>query len=296
MTTGPLRTSGLLAAVSVLACFACSSAKQAPAKHDPAQQQTTTLQPRRDQVRFYERPATLDAVRTSGEPIPAVVLIQRDAWADVLGSDSPLFALYEDGTVIWRKANGFRATRLSPSGVQRLIGSLNPDALRALYGRYQGEQGTDQPEEDLLLYRGDKPTFISVYGSLDNQYVRTSVPALIATAYDWLKAFNPPSSAAWLPERIEVMLWPYEYAPDASVEWPKDLPDLRDARTVKRGDSFSIFVPSSKLQEVRALLARRKEKGAIKINGRKWAAGIRFPFPTERLWMAPNPEIAEQKR
>jgi hypothetical protein len=95
----------------------------------------------------------------------------------------------------------------------------------------------------------------------------------------------------WLPQNIEVMVWPYEYAPEASIDWPRDLPNLDDPSTVSRGDLFSIFVPAAKLEKVQTVLARRKEKGAIVINGKKWAAGIRFPFPQEQLWMAPNQEL-----
>jgi hypothetical protein len=156
---------------------------------------------------------------------------------------------------------------------------------------YEGTGATDQPIEDLLLYHGPKPGLISVYGSLESPEVRAKIPPEIVRAYDRLKAFNPPDSTEWLPDRVEVMVWPYEYAPEPSIQWPKDLPDLNDARAVKRGDSFSIFVPSSKLPELRAFLARRNEKGAIDINGKKWAASIRYPFPAERLWMTPNPEV-----
>ncbi|RST31346.1 hypothetical protein HMF7854_11220 [Sphingomonas ginkgonis] len=174
--------------------------------------------------------------------------------------------------------------------MQGFLAALKLDALHPLYGHYDADTATDQPEENLLVYRGDKPTFISVYGSLKTPEVRSQVPAPIVTLYDTLKNVNLRPNAEWLPDRIEVMVWPYNYAPDASTKWPTNLPDLNDPRTIKRGDSFSIYIPSSKLAEVRALLARRTEKGAIKINGKKWAASIRFPFPTERLWLAPNPE------
>lgn len=264
-----------------LLCLGCSPTKEA----------SPQARPQRDQMRFFERPAALAAVRASGEPVPVLVLIKQDAWLDVLGSDSPMFALYEDGTVIWRKGDGFRTTRLNQSAMERLLAELNPDALRPLYGRYDALQVTDQPEEDLLLYRGERPTFISVYGSLDSSAVRGSTPTAIVSAYDKLKQFNPPQSTDWLPDSIEVMVWPYAYAPEPSIKWPKDLPDLNDPHTLKRGDSFSIYIRSSKLQEVRAFLAHRSEKAAIEIDGKKWMVGIRFPFPTERLWMAPNPEI-----
>ena len=269
----------------VFTFLACSPAKQTPPQ----------AKPQRDEVRFFERPATLAAIRKSGEAVPALVLMETDPWAAVIGSDSPTVALYEDGTIIWRTGTAFRTTHLNRAELERLYTKLNPDALRPFYGRYDVAPMTDQPDEDLVVYRGDKPTFISVYGSLKSPEVRAKIPSEIVAAYDTLKDLNLPSSAEWLPPKFEIMVWPYEYAPDASIDWPKDLPDLKDGSTVKRGDSFSIYVPSSQLQEVRAFLAHRTEKGAIQIDGKKWAAAIRFPFPAERLWMAPNTEIKEGK-
>ncbi len=174
----------------------------------------------------------------------------------------------------------------------RLFADLNLDYLGQLHGHYDAAPMTDQPEATILDYRRDKATIVSVYGSLSSPKVRRKTPNTIVSVYDKLKGFDRPG-IDWLPDKVEVMVWPYEYAPEASIVWPEDLPDLTDASTVQRGDSFSIYVPSSKLRQVRDFLARRKEKGAIEIGGRKWAAAIRFPFPAEHLWMAPNTEAEE---
>lgn len=275
-------------ALVALHLIACSPVKQGKAD-------TATVQPQPNQVSFFERPATLAAVRASGDAVPVVVLLGTDAWAAVIGSDSPIFALYDDGTAIWRRGDGFRTTRLKASELAQLYAELNLDGLGPLYGRYEAAPMTDQPEANILDYRRDKPTIVSVYGSLRSPKVRERIPKAIATVYDKLESFNH-SGANWLPDKFEVMVWPYEYAPEASIVWPEDLPHLTDASTVKRGDSYSIYVPSSKLRQVRDLLARRSEKGAIEIGGKKWAVAIRFPFPAERLWMAPNAEVEGSRR
>ena len=245
----------------------------------------------RDQVQFFERPRAVAAARKSNTPMPELVLLESDPWQEVIGSDSPSFAIYEDGTVIRRRGNGFVSTRLPPAMREKLLKSVSVEALRPFHGHYQAATSTDQPTEQLLFYGSAEPVFISVYGWLKDPEVRSIVPSQVVAAFDRIKAFNPPVEHQWLPAEIEVMVWPYEYAPEASIEWPRDLPDLNDPDTVRRGDSFSIFVSASKLDEVRAILARRKEKGAIEINGKKWAASIRFPFPHEQLWMAPNQEL-----
>ncbi len=272
-----------LALLLIATSIACAPARQ------------STVQPQPDQVAFFDRPLTLVAARQSKMPAPTIVLLEPDPWSNVLGSDSPSFVLYEDGTVIRRTANGYGISRLSGEQQTQFLKGLNIEALRPWYGRFVVEQATDQPEQDLLVYRGKQPLFISVYGSLKEPSVRAKVPGAIVAAFDRIKEFKHAPTNDWLPEKIEVMIWPYEYAPDASIKWPAEWPDLSDPSTMKRGDSFSIFVPSSELAELKAFLSRRKEKGAIEIDGKKWAASIRFPLPHEKLWMAPHPELKDTK-
>ena len=42
-------------------------------------------------------------VMAANNPTPLIVLIERDPWLMVIGSDSPSFALYDDGTLIYLK-------------------------------------------------------------------------------------------------------------------------------------------------------------------------------------------------
>ena len=282
---GALRTILLLAS---LCLTSCSTAKRA----ETEQIEQQAIQPRADQVLFFERPLTLAAARKSDVPSPLVVLLDSDPWAAVIGSDSPTFALYEDGTVIQRTTTGFITARLTDKEVRQLLDRLDLRALSQSYGRFEAEVATDQPEQDLLAYWGEKPVFVSVYGSLKDDKVRSKMPQEVNAAYDVLSSFKHLESRAWLPASVEVMIWPYENAPEPSISWPEDWPRLDDPQNVRRGgNSFSIFMPSQKLPELRAFLKRKSEKGAIEIDGQKWSAAIRFPFPHEKLWMAPHPEL-----
>ena len=279
---GATRVILLLALLCLVGCSTAEGSK--------VEQRAILPQP--DQVSFVERPLTLAAARRSDVPGPLVVLLDSDPWATVIGSGSPTFALYEDGTVIQQTANGFSTTRLTDQELKRFLGRLNLQALSQSYGRFEAENATDQPDQDLLVYGDERPVFVSVYGSLKDNNIRARIPKEVNAAYDMLTQFKHPKSRAWLPENIEVMIWPYENAPEPSVRWPQEWPGLDDSKTVKRGDdSFSIFMPSQKLVELRAFLKRRNEKGAFEIDGQKWAASIRFPFPHEKLWMAPHPEL-----
>lgn len=271
--------------LALLCLVGCSAAE------GPKVEQKSIL-PQPDDVSFFERPLTLAAARRSDVPSPLVVLLNRDPWAAVTGSGSPTFALYEDGTVIQQTANGFSTARLTDQELKRFLDRLNLQALSQSYGRFEAENATDQPDQHLLVYWAERPVFVSVYGSLKDSKVRAKIPKDVIAAYDMLIQFKHPKSRAWLPENIEVMIWPYENAPEPSVRWPQEWPGLRDSKTVRRGDGwFSIFMPSPKLAELRTFLKRRNEKGAFEIDGQKWAASIRFPFPHENLWMAPHPEL-----
>lgn len=257
----------------------------------PGPSKNTTLV-KADQTRtaFFHRPAALAAAQNSPIPYPLVVMLSSDPWLAVIGSDSPAFALYSDGTAIFRTKAGFESTKLDRNREAAFDGAFANPSLAALAGGYEAASVTDQPENTLLVYESKKPVYISVYGSLDDKSVREKVPAEVVKVFDQIRHFRPLGAKEWLPDKIEVMVWPYEYAPDRSIIWPKQWPDLADPTTRKRGDSFSLFLASSELPALKAFLASQKEKGAIEINGKKFAASIRFPFPHEALWMAPATE------
>jgi len=221
-----------------------------------------------------------------------VVYIESDPWLSVIGSDSPSFALYDDGLTIFRDEDGFRSIRLNVEELRTLRASLSDAHDPNLAGWYEAAGATDQPENTLLLYR-DEPVFLSVYGSLEDPEVRLRLPARVHDAMLYVRSFRHDGSADWLPEQVEVMIWPYENAPEASIAWKTEWPGLSDPSTVRRGDSYSLYLPSSELDELRAFLASGNSRGAILIDGRKWAASFRIPFPAEELWMAPNPEAGK---
>lgn len=246
--------------------------------------------PRPDDVRFFERPNLLSEMRNRQAPMPEVVLIERDPWKQVMGSDSPRFALYEDGRVIYREGEKYRSVKLSAAELHSFRKSLATAHNSTRSGGYDVALATDQPDNSLLLYRGD-PVYLNVYGSLDDEQVVARLPRSVREAYDTVRTFSHTSSEPWMPEKIEVMVQPYEYAPGPSIRWNEDWPGFSHPTTVQRGDSYSLFLPSTERKNLQQFLATRNEKGAIEINGRKWAASTRTPFPSEELWMAPNREV-----
>lgn len=247
----------------------------------------TLATPAMEQQQAARCPDRLQAGGSTDRVRPLVVLVETEPWAMVIDSDSPRFALYSDGLVIYRHGREYRSVRLGDEERRVLLASLDVESLACFTGGHGNTAVTDQPYHNLFLGRGGPLSLVSVYGA---RFDPSAVPPPVAAANARLAAFDHPGAHTWLPERIEVMIWPYEYAPDASIDWPADWPGLNSEHAVRRGDAYSIFVPAADRQRLIAFLGTRRERGAVRIGGRKWAASIRLPFPMERMWMRPRAE------
>ena len=242
----------------------------------------------KQQVAFFDRPVAIAAARASGTPYPIIVMLSANPRLSVVGSDSPTFALYSDGTAIFQTKDAFHSARLSRDEQDEIIRVFESPDLVALAGGYEASDSTDQPDNSLLFYGSKTPLYISVYGHLHDKEVRAKLPKTVVAAFDRLRDFQPSNTQAWLPSKVEVMAWPYENAPDRSIIWPERWPDFKATSTRKRGDSYSIFVASTELPALEKFLASRSERGAVEINGKRLSTSIRLPFPHESLWMAPK--------
>ena len=143
---------------------------------------------------------------------------------------------------------------------------------------------------------GERELVTRVYGlkapgtKLGDSYVRSggrkqdNVPGELRELHNYLCSIEYHDSKEWSSKYVEVMIWPYEYAPDTSIVWPKDWPALDSDRSRKRGDSYSIFLDGTVLPELQRFLQTRKEKGAVEIGGKKWAVSFRPVFPSEPIW------------
>ncbi|MNK13981.1 hypothetical protein D3C87_320750 [compost metagenome] len=216
---------------------------------------------------------------------PLLVLVEYDPWAMVIGSDTPKFVLYDDGVVIYRKDDGHHTARLSPDEMATFRASLRPEALSRLAGSYALTENTDQPTTDILLRSGSTYARISIYGSLSSLTVGPALPTEILDTYERLIAFERRDAVPWRPEKVEVMIWPYEYAPDESIIWPAGWPGITHVDTQQRGENYSLYISASEYLKLREFLGTRRSRGAVLIDGRKWAAQVRLPFPKEDRWM-----------
>lgn len=243
------------------------------------------------------RPAqALDSqIRTTFEPygpenpLPKIVLIEYDPWRMVIGSDSPTFVLYQNGQVIYTRETEdgdmeYASVFLNRQDYKNLVDTLVDEQFYTLEDYYEATLWTDQPSNWILVWddKGNKKQ-VGVYGALrqPDDESRSATPDAFLQAFDGMTTYDHEDAQPWLPEQFEVMLWPYDTA--SGAKWPKNWPDLDDPTTKKRGDdSYSVFVDISELDTLYAL---REEASAVELDGKRWAFSIRFPFPTEFVWM-----------
>lgn len=236
-------------------------------------------------------------------PKPIAVLIQTNPWLMCIGSDTPMIAIYEDGQVIYLEARDdgrrhYVCKHLTQKELQAVKDTL------ASFGSYAdcrssyniAKNVSDQPETNIFLNL-DSTTFVTkVYGlmikgtKLPGYTVFSGgdepdqLPETVSRIHKYLIRLEFNDSQQWVPEYIEVMIWPYEYAPDESIHWPDDWPGLDSPFTLGRNDAYSIYLPGDQLDRLRDFLKTRKEKGAVEIGGKKWAVAARRVFPSEPIW------------
>lgn len=251
----------------------------------------------------------LVAVLTTGaanaaDSEPILIVHEMDPWRMVFGSDSAAFAIYDDGTIVYQRVAKEETISFASRMVAEPINEANEllgFSMEEVESDYELSSATDQitttiwtPKKTIQIYGNwRKPFTIGADDDADLKAIDArerkmweTLPAGLRTFLTRVEKEREKEGEAWLPESIEVMLWPYEYAPDESIIWPAEWPDFESETTRKRGeDSYSIYLPAKTYPDLKKLLSTQKEKGAVLLNGKKMAASYRFPFPHEEKWM-----------
>lgn len=253
---------------------------------------------------------TVPVVALSNAPRAELVMQTNDPWRMVIGSDSPEFALYADGTVIFlresvgeEKPPHYYTVHITEDERTSLLQQAK-GGLANKKPNYRVVNATDQPLSTVALPPLNYQT-VSVYG---NPFKPTShlgkadsLPGDLFALMKRLRDFDSNDATQWLPEKVEVMFWPFEYAKGKPVVWPKGWPDLNSSDTVKRQtDSYSVFLPSADFPKLRTITRTRPNKSPISINGKLMAISYRFPFPDQMgirisLMQKPQPRTKPSK-
>jgi hypothetical protein len=220
--------------------------------------------------------------KTFGKPL--IILTETDPWLMAIGSDVATFVLYEKGQIIYKSIENkqlkiYKLT-LSQVELQKTIQSLLiPDAIYKMQDYIEISEATDQPSTIITLNIKKSKT-ITVYGKLINKNeARKKTPKEFLTLYDNIKKYKNKSAKEWMPNKIEVMFWDYDYAPNKRP-WIKGFPDLNSPSTIKFDkDSYSVFIDKVNFEQFKKYYSTMGEKQAVQINGRKMAISYRLPFP-----------------
>lgn len=215
---------------------------------------------------------------------PIIVLKETDPWLMSIGSDIASFALYEKGQIIYKSVENKKLkiyeVTLNQNELKKVIQSFSiPKSLYSLKENIIASDWTDQPSNELYLNINKKKT-ISVYGSLRKKAAeRKRTPIEFLAVYDNIKKYRNNAAKEWLPNKIEIIFWDYDYAPNKR-KWIKGFPDLNSKTTIKyNNDSYSVFIDKAKFEEFKKYYSKMGEKEAVEINGRKMAISYRLPFP-----------------
>ncbi len=215
---------------------------------------------------------------------PELLLFERNPWLMVVGSDSPTFAHYPNGTTIFWEKNedkgSYKIVKLNAKEKKDLLSKAT--SLYGLKKKYSTINFSDQTTFELHFPKKEKMEVISVYGPIKKRDdARKKVPEEFLHLFDHMVSFKHPEAKKWIPEFLEVMVWPYSYAPEESIVWPSSWPDTKSTSTIKRSEIYSIYLPYDKKEEFIRFIKTRNERGAVLINGKKWTVSTRIPFPHE---------------
>jgi hypothetical protein len=233
---------------------------------------------------FYSSKATKDSVE---RPRVLFALKVWEHWALVPGGAPPIFTLYEDRSIIYfdNQEGVYKHVILSEDEFIQISKMLLNRRILTLEKYYSTSGWTCQNMYHFFFRISDLQYPITVYGHPTKMEEGATLPPKeIREIFTLVSNYEHEDATKWLPAKIEVFFWPYDHAPAESVAWPDSWPDLDDPTTVRKGElSYSVFLDSKYLDELKGFIKTRKPKGAVLINGQKMSIYYRFPIPGENF-------------
>ncbi|OQX16558.1 MAG: hypothetical protein BWK80_40075 [Desulfobacteraceae bacterium IS3] len=233
---------------------------------------------------------------------PSAVMIERNPWLNVPGSDTPRVALYDDGTLVYLKKYDkehpfYMVKALDRESLKKLRKSVClTDNFMKLDRYYRLTDITDITGVDIYMSDGKRSKAVSVYG------LRQKTPELPAAWLpyemqypdklpdEFLKVYNAMTdigyqdAGVWIPAYIEILIWPYEHSPAKPLPWPEKWPSPKDPLTRKHGNLYSLYMDGMKLGDLKILFSKLKQNQTVLIDDRRWSVSYRFVFPCESVW------------
>jgi len=216
---------------------------------------------------------------------PLLELQVDEPWSmgDV-ASRSPVFALYDDGQVIYFASHGqpvpkYATVTLTEDERARLMAAVSSE-LDGLDASYFLAEMTHHPVNTLRTRRKT----IMVYGELSRwSDLRGECPPAFLKAYDALRDFKDGRAVAWRPDRIEIWFGEHSDLKSAPHEWPAGWPGLTHPDTRKVEGGYWLYVDYARVSDLAALWENSGNSDAyVEISGRLGLISYRVPFPGDR--------------
>jgi hypothetical protein len=223
---------------------------------------------------------------------PLLVLYEANHYTFYPYSESPVFALYDDGTVIFSnsKESGFTLDYsyevLDSTSFNTLLKNLNYKKVLAKEKHVNNlVEYTSQPQNFFYYFNKDKRYANYYYGSLrKGMESRNQASKKLVELYDKLAYYTSDSAKKWTPEMYELMVQTRKG--NMGVIWPDTLPDFNSSNTIMRDSIFfSLYLTPQEFQVFEKLNEKKSKGENFVINGKECFIMVRYPFPMEHFWM-----------
>jgi len=237
------------------------------------------------------------SVVSDGQGLLRLAVLQNSYWGG--GFDRPLFLVFQDGAVIFPRSSDrgipltYYILQLNSRGIDSLMASLGVDSiLSAVDTLYDfAPNVSDQQSLYFLAPTSAGHQVVQLRSAWrERDSLDARVPFPLANLFKRLRSFDTTFAGPWVPDSIQVSIWPYEYATDNPPgSWLADWPSLSSPRWARHEDAlvkevWTLNLPFVEHPRLDSLLSGLRQKQALGISGRKWAIDYRWILPHEREW------------
>lgn len=221
-----------------------------------------------------------------GKDMPVVMVREENPWT---GGSGPTLALYPEGKIIYwsPKAGGgeFHTAQLSEPEKLEFLNRVGVDAL-PLDGTSNSPGlnylWLDAATYTVILRSPDRPwrSFANV-GSLRGAWrgQAAGVSAELGAVLDFLATYRHPMEDVWVPETVEVTLWPMEKGDGPVLPWPAGLPTLNAARKDPEEGSYILVLTREQYANIRPMLDHPQRGQRWRLDGKLWLVNVAYRFP-----------------
>ena len=247
--------------------------------------------------------ALLGPARDSVPRAPIVAVFAEGAFdiSDITTAYSPLFVLYNDGTVIYcvrhtqhdLRYDSLQLTSLELKALMDSL-SLNPAFFQLDSSYDNAPNASDMPTYSIWAWHNGSGKRVSLRGTLDSASVAAKLggapfgartPSLFLQLYNRLCTYRHARAVRWRPTHFELILSQFDFA-HALTPWPASLPGLT-AAGVHRDQHGAYHIPLNPEQATTFLkhYSATIHTKALRLSGRNWFGVVRVVFPAEDAWI-----------